>query len=175
MILRPTATHTLIMKTTNLSPRPTTARPTLSNIRRLCGGFSLVEIAIAMGLVTFSMVAVIGLLPVGLSTLRKATANTVEAQIVNRIAADAALIPFQNLGEFAANVLHFDNEGRRVISPTEGIFFVELEVDAPSYPGMPSDIGATLVNLQVSISTPQTALGNSRIYNLLVSRSDRMN
>ncbi len=63
--------------------------------------FSLVEVAIAMGLITFCMVAMLGLLPVGLSTFRAATEATIESQIVNQIASDAALMPFSKLSDFA--------------------------------------------------------------------------
>lgn len=44
--------------------------------------FTLVETTIAMGIVAFAMVPILGLVPMGLSTFRNAISFTAEAQIV---------------------------------------------------------------------------------------------
>lgn len=70
-------------------------------------GFSLVEVAIALGIISFGLVSVVGLLPVGLTSTRQAYQQAQAAQNLNMIAAClqgasqisgtyTALAPFNN-------------------------------------------------------------------------------
>lgn len=80
----------------NLAPETSTApgqpRPSLGG-----DGFSLVEVALALGIFVFCFVALIGLLPVGLDIFRTAMDASASAQIFERIAADAELADFDTL------------------------------------------------------------------------------
>jgi uncharacterized protein (TIGR02598 family) len=60
-------------------------------------GFSLVETALALGIVAFALVALMALLPIGLTTFRTAIDTSVSAQIVQRIVADAEQSDFDLL------------------------------------------------------------------------------
>ena len=60
-------------------------------------GFSLVEVALALGVFAFCFVGMLGLLPVGLDMFRTAMDVSASAQIFERIAADAELADFDAL------------------------------------------------------------------------------
>lgn len=89
-------------------------------------GFSLVEVALALGLFAFCFVALIGLLPVGLNTFRSAMDTSASAQIFERIAADAELADFDALLATAETtggvdylllpLRYFDDEGEELLT-----------------------------------------------------------
>ena len=62
-----------------LSKNPASGRP---------GGFSLVEVTLAIGIVAFAFVALFALLPVGMTTFKQAMDTSVTAQIAQRIAGE---------------------------------------------------------------------------------------
>lgn len=63
--------------------------------------FSLVEVAIAFGILSFAMITLIGLLPMALTTLREVKRDTVHANILQYVAATANLTPFTNMVSLA--------------------------------------------------------------------------
>jgi uncharacterized protein (TIGR02598 family) len=64
---------------------------------RASSGFSLAECALALGVAGFALVAVMGMLPVGLkiqqASVQQTTANEIMAAILNDLRADAVLPP----------------------------------------------------------------------------------
>jgi uncharacterized protein (TIGR02598 family) len=91
---------------------------------RPCAGFSLVEVAAALAIVTFSLVGVIGVVPVGLNTFREAIDTTVGAQIGQRVITDAEQTDFDLLiagaeesdaDFFVLPVRYFDEQGSEVL------------------------------------------------------------
>lgn len=54
----------------------------------LKGGFSLVEVVLALGVCSFAMMAMMGMIPIGLSTFREAMNTTAQSQIFEGIAGD---------------------------------------------------------------------------------------
>ena len=65
----------------------------------ICAGFSLVEIVISLGVAAFCLIAVMGILPVGLKTqqasVNQTKANAVLAQIIDDLRSDVRLPPGQ--------------------------------------------------------------------------------
>ena len=61
--------------------------------RRRIKGFSLIEVALALGVAAFCMVAVMGLLPVGVQTNRLSTSQTAASHIFTRVIADLRATP----------------------------------------------------------------------------------
>jgi Tfp pilus assembly protein PilV len=55
-------------------------------IRSRWSGFSLIEVVIAIGIVSFSILAVVGLLPTGLKTVKNANEQAGAANVLNAIA-----------------------------------------------------------------------------------------
>jgi uncharacterized protein (TIGR02598 family) len=64
--------------------------------------FTLVEVTLAMGIMSFAMVTLVGLLPVGMQVFREAIDTTVKAQIVQSITSMAEQTDLCSLGSGTA-------------------------------------------------------------------------
>lgn len=64
--------------------------------RRSCPAFSLIEVALAIGLVMFAALVIFSLLPVGLASLQSANRQIVETEVFNTIGAELASTPFMD-------------------------------------------------------------------------------
>ena len=64
-------------------------------------GFSLVEVVIAVGVVSFAFVAILGLIPAGMSQFRQAMDTSASAQIAQRVIGDAQQTDFDVLTQTA--------------------------------------------------------------------------
>jgi uncharacterized protein (TIGR02598 family) len=80
--------------------------------------FSLVEVTLALGVAAFCLIAVFGLLPVGVQTNRNATSQTAATNIIAAVAADLRATPTTSTTSsqfgitFGANTtLYFDSAG----------------------------------------------------------------
>ncbi|MDR0534466.1 MAG: Verru_Chthon cassette protein B [Verrucomicrobiales bacterium] len=71
-------------------------------------GFSLVEVVLALGILVFCLVALLGLLPMGIQSFRSAMSMTVESQIAQSLSSDLQLTDFSNL---RAGTYYFDDQG----------------------------------------------------------------
>ena len=71
--------------------------PPLNARRGKEAGFSLVEIAIAIGILAVALVALIGLMPAGMANFRKAMDTSVTAQIAQRLMHDMEEAEFSSL------------------------------------------------------------------------------
>lgn len=92
------------------------------------GGFSLVELTIALGIVGFALVAILGLVPIGMKAFQDAMRLNVEAEIVQTIARELENTPWKRAGEVGlpsnppngledyvkSFPVYFDDEGREV-------------------------------------------------------------
>ncbi len=90
-------------------------------------GFSLVETVLALGVVAFALVALMGLLPVGLSNFRSAIDASVGAQIYQRVVTDMEQADFHRLvpsggagGYFILPIRYFDDQGNEVRVAEDG-------------------------------------------------------
>ncbi len=90
------------------------ARPCANRSR---GGFSLIEVVMAIGVVAFALVAIIGLLPAGMSVYRNAAANSAATQIFEKVLADARQTDF--------SVLIYQGAGQPNSAATSGRAFRE--------------------------------------------------
>ena len=72
--------------------------------RRRPHAFSLVEVTLAIGVAAFCLIAVFGLLPVGLQTNRNATSQTVATNIIAFVVADLRA-NYQNQGTWRSPLL----------------------------------------------------------------------
>jgi len=87
--------------------------------RRNEGGFSLVEVTLALGIGAFCLIAVFGLMPVGVQTNRSATSQTAATNIIAAVVADLRATPTANStsSQFCVifgteTTLYFDSTGR---------------------------------------------------------------
>lgn len=77
-------------------------------------GFSLIEVAIAVSILAVCLVALIGLLPAGLSNFRTAMDTTTTSQIAQRILHDMEQAEFDEVIDYDGlkNGGHLDSQGR---------------------------------------------------------------
>lgn len=109
-----------------------TPLPSLKPVARSIRGFSLVEVLMAIGLVTFALLVIFSLMPAGLVALQDANRQIVETEIYNTVGAELASTPFDKLEDFATRFpLYFDNEGIQVDAAGEASFTVRCVLAAP--------------------------------------------
>lgn len=91
-----------------------------------CRGFSLVEVVIAIGVIAFAFIPMVGMLPMGLNLSKQAIDTTVEAQIAQRLTAEVQQTDFSRLDELAASSItspyYFDDQGNKVADPANAIY-----------------------------------------------------
>lgn len=88
----------------NRQQRPRTKGP--------CRGFTITEVALALGIVAFAFIPMLGLLPAGLNASREAIDTTLEAQIVQQMKGVALQSDYSNLSSLAASgKYYFDYQG----------------------------------------------------------------
>jgi len=117
----------------------------------------------AVGLVSFAVIAVIGLMPVGMAALHRAMDSTEEAQIVRQIGAQAVLTPYSQLNpNFSGSTFYYDQDGmfltnstatQPVAPPAAARYWAATTVTTPVFPGSSGASG--LIN---SLSTVHIAL-----------------
>jgi uncharacterized protein (TIGR02598 family) len=88
-------------------------------------GFSLVEVTLALGVAAFCLIALFGLLPLGIQTNQSAISQTAAASVLASVVADLRATPKTSLTSpqyeitfGSERVLYFDGEGRAV-TPTD--------------------------------------------------------
>ncbi|PTX99987.1 hypothetical protein DB346_19465 [Verrucomicrobia bacterium LW23] len=113
--------------------RPVTPMPRRSRSHSASAGFTLVEVTLSIGLLSFSLLALIGLVPSGLGALRDSLDQTTRAQIVQRISNDLALTDFSTI---STAPIYFDQEGQTLRSSTGAHYRVDLYDTAPTLPGL---------------------------------------
>ncbi len=107
-------------------------RPIFSlNSRRLAQnhGFSLVEIVIALGVLSFAIVPILGVLSVGLTQSAENTSVQVTNQIMRQVTARAQQMKFSDLSNL--RVLYFDSEAVEVATASEALWRATPTVATP--------------------------------------------
>lgn len=164
-----------LMKTDHFPPVSEKYRPAWKSHAR---AFTLVEVVIAIGIVTFAVLPIIALLPIGLQAMHDAMGSTVRTQIADSLLAEVELLPFDVLSTYTNGVTkYFDPDGKPMSAPLSARYKAEIFVSDPVYPGAPSSAADSLLNLQIRISDARTG-GASRIesiQNVLAARSDVRN
>ncbi len=143
-------------------------------IHRSSKGFSLVEVTLSLGLVSFALVAMLGLLPTGLTTLRASMSQTVEAQILQSIASRAVISSFTNI---SANTLYFDDEGLPVTSAGAAYYTASLAPGPATFPGCANAVALddSLKNVKVNlVARPNpAAAGRTNYFSIQIANSGK--
>ncbi len=98
-------------------------------------GFSLAEVTIAIGIISFGLTAILGILPVGMSTFRTAVDTSVSSQIVQRVSSEASQAEFSNLvgnGVVEYAVEYFDEQGNKLPTADGAIYHSKLVATTPA-------------------------------------------
>lgn len=107
--------------------------PSISSPVRAKAGFSLVEVLLALGLVTFAFLVIFSLMPMGLISLQESGRQIVETEIFNNFDAELSSTPFANLDTYVNERFpaYFDHEGNEVPA-AKAVFTVRCNLLAPS-------------------------------------------
>ena len=110
-------------------------------------GFSLIELVIALGIATFSLMAIVAVMPVGLISLRSAMDQFLEARIIQKISGDLAMTPFERI---EGNTLFFDSNGMETDDPADARYRAVSSLrnhGSETFPG--ADAAAVSQNLAI--------------------------
>lgn len=137
-------------------------------------GFSLVEVSLALAVLSFSLVAMLGIMPVGLSTIRQAMDTVTEGQIIQKLGSHALLTPFSKIGTEFGSPRYFTEEGIEITDPTQAYYTATFKIANPEYPGRGNDKGTSplgenmrMIKVDLASGTPGRAQGTN-FYNILV-------
>jgi|GEM_PF-1879217 len=146
--------------------------------------FSLVEITLALGIVTCSMLVVIGLLPVGLQTMQDSAVQYGLASISQQISSELQGMPFtasESNSGYAITALNDSGNSRIEYYTREGIlttstatsmntfpyFKATYSTNDPAVPGATASYPGNLQNVRVTVSYPYQAPQASQQTNVL--------
>lgn len=134
-------------------------------------GFSLVEVVIALGVIAFAIVAILGVVPTGLRTSAGAQDETRAAQLAQAVLStlvsqaqtqfsnvqlrldDSSITTFDLAGAPKTSKVYADNNGRLVESPATAVYAITIKTD-----NAPAGFDTGYANLvTVSIGWPATA------------------
>jgi uncharacterized protein (TIGR02598 family) len=138
------------------------------NPRSRFAGFSLVEVVLAIGIISFAFVAVVGVLPVGVQVSRQAINTTIEAQIAQQLTTQALQADYSSLPAMAsdsvANPFYFDDQGNAVTASEPG------DIPKDAIYAAAFDISTTTA-LPAGVSTSRLATVKVCILNMKANRT----
>jgi uncharacterized protein (TIGR02598 family) len=115
--------------------------------------FSLVEVVMALGIAAFCLVALLGLMPVGLKTVRDARGDALRAEVLKAMGNIAQQTDYSLLGNLAGKKYYFDINGLVVSSASaDAIYEAVLStgtVNVPSSSTSTALSGATSVTVAI--------------------------
>jgi uncharacterized protein (TIGR02598 family) len=146
---------------------PATERPSFVTPRRN-KGFSLVEISLALGIIAFAFIALLGLLPVGLQTFRSAIDTGNETRIVQSFFTMLMATDYEKIRGLDYNtskeIFYFDEEGMPTDTSVSAIpalsnqrlYAAKLFIEDPEVPtkGGSLTYGVNAVVFFSNIATP---------------------
>ncbi len=92
--------------------------------RKSARGFSLAEVVIALGITSFALVAMLGVIPVGLQSIKDSVQVTSQAAITETLVANAQRTPWDKLDAWNGTVRYFSVEGRPLANANSAVFEV---------------------------------------------------
>lgn|GEM_PF-5511524 len=113
-------------------------------------GFSLVEVMVAMGVLSFTLVSLFALLALGLRTSEQAHSLTIEAQVAQALQTEFHSLAYDELASLAVSPSaipprYYDVQGLEVAANSPQALFkatvaVELGAAGLGYEGMPASV-----------------------------------
>ncbi|XHR30632.1 MAG: Verru_Chthon cassette protein B [Chthoniobacteraceae bacterium] len=141
-------------------------------------GFSLIEVSVAIGIVSFSMLAILGLLPVGLNTVHDSLVQGATAGIAQQIQADLQQIAFNsanafNIQSISSSSYYYSDDGIPA-NATDAYYKASFTVNNPTFGENNSVFNTTnaqnvIVTLLYPIRAP-AAGQKSCVFSLLIAK-----
>lgn len=99
-----------------LTPTPRPGIPFSPGVSRLrdARGFSLIEVVIAIGILAFSAMVILGLLPTGLTSFQRSSQSTVAARLATEVQSELQQVGLTN---FVTDTTFFDADGQQTNAP----------------------------------------------------------
>ncbi len=152
----------------------------LTSYRRLQRAFSLVEITIAVGVVTCSMLVVMGLLPVGLKTMHESSTQYGTSTIAQQIVSELQLMPFTSSPSNASYSIsaingqtdYYTIEGVKTDKQSDRFFTVTFSTNSPAVPGGTTTYGSGAQMVKASIAFPTQAPQQTNVLSFLIARQN---
>lgn len=117
------------------------------------GGFSLIEVTIAMAIASVALVTLIGLLPQGMDTMREAGDMAIEARIHQQILSEIQMADFERLDDYDQMEVYYDIQGEELGSTKGGdtsakgsfehVYSARVSVPSQSGGSTPRSVGAS--------------------------------
>jgi uncharacterized protein (TIGR02598 family) len=127
--------------------------------------FSLVEVVVALAVVSFAIIGIIGFIPVGLQNLRSAIDMSTQTRIVESVTSSMNETGFTNVVAWSTN--YYDDEGNTMTNATSPGVLYEAVINATAPTLIPGGLNSTnlmMVNVAISrINTPNLAVTNSEL------------
>lgn len=105
-------------------------------------GFSLVEVVLAIGVVSFAMMAMLGTLPIGLKSSQQSRGQVATANIARQLQGELQQISFRTdsedtltIGNLPATPLYYSLDGTRT-SQQDAYYVASFAVNGVSVPGL---------------------------------------
>lgn len=125
-----------------------------SSARKLLG-FTLVETALAMGVIGFGLVGLLGLMPIGMSNYRDARDRTAEAQIFQGLNSRIQQTDYSQLKTAwpSGTVYGFDERGIEQKDASKALYTAEVVISDPPSILAASAANASTVSLVITTKT----------------------
>jgi uncharacterized protein (TIGR02598 family) len=143
------------------------------NSSRQSGGFSLIEIVIAIGLAAFAIVGLIGLMPQGLTTLKQSRSDSLRAEILKSVANTAKQTDFSLISSLNGTNFYFDADGVLVDSSSDdAIYKALLGTNSVSVPGSAFPLSGA-IEVSVKIHRKDNTNSESTTHTLIIPDNGR--
>jgi uncharacterized protein (TIGR02598 family) len=132
------------------------------------GGFSLVEVVLAVGVAAFALVTLMALLPAGLNTFKGSMSTSIGTQIAERVFNDLQVTDFSDI---ETTNRFFDEQGTEMTESNNVhcIYWVQVTLTNSSGDTPTSLMGTTSTNLYTAklyvAHNPGGALPGARVFN----------
>jgi uncharacterized protein (TIGR02598 family) len=98
--------------------------------------FTLVEVTLALGVVSFALLSLLGLVPMGLVAVRESAQQVACSHIVQKLGGDLAMISRDEVAEYISESRFFDANGKPLPAGSEvAVFVAEFDAGTLKYPG----------------------------------------
>ena len=142
-------------------------------------GFTLVEVAMSLGIISFGMVALIGILPTGMTASRDSRNATLTTEIVKAISNTAQQTDYSQLStQLDGARFYFDNEGISVASTDankiyEAVVATGTNSTVPASPQPVPLAGLTAIRINVHQALSGTNAATGQDYTVYVANNGR--
>jgi uncharacterized protein (TIGR02598 family) len=152
---------------------------TKPKFRRSPRAFSLVELAIAVGIVTYSMLAILGVLSVGLRTMNDSSTQYGTTTIAQQIISELQLMPFSSSSNSSYSIAtiggrqdYYTIEGAKTDNRMDSYFTVTFATNSPAIPGGTSSYGSSAQIVTATLIYPTQAPQQTNVLSFLTAKQN---